>query len=212
VSSALVIFAREPIPGRVKTRLAAAVGAETATAVYTALLEHTVATARAAGIGAMISLAGEPGREWAETLDLPFEIQGGGDLGDRMAECFRRRFAEGRTRVVIIGSDNAHLKPEHLQSAFTALDDLPVVLGPADDGGYWIVGQRSPGVDLFTEVPWSSPDTLDATRSRLRTLDIPWRELDSLPDIDTADDLRKAITDPRIDETLRHRLNHRSFT
>jgi rSAM/selenodomain-associated transferase 1 len=208
VSAALVIFAREPIPGLVKTRLAEVVGAGTATSVYTALLEHTVATARAAGIGAMISLAGEPGREWAETLDLPFEIQGGGDLGERMAECFRRRFAEGRSRVVIIGSDNAHLKPEHLRSAFTALDDLPVVVGPADDGGYWLIGQRAPRVDLFTDVPWSSPDTLEATRVRLRTLDIPWRELDTLPDIDTAEDLGKATTDPRIDETLRSRLNH----
>lgn len=208
MSAALVIFAREPIPGLVKTRLAEVVGAGTATSVYTALLEHTVATARAAGIGAMISLAGEPGREWAETLDLPFEIQGGGDLGERMAECFRRRFAEGRSRVVIIGSDNAHLKPEHLRSAFTALDDLPVVVGPADDGGYWLIGQRAPRVDLFTDVPWSSPDTLEATRVRLRTLDIPWRELDTLPDIDTAEDLGKATTDPRIDETLRSRLNH----
>lgn len=206
MSAALVIFAREPIPGRVKTRLAEAVGAETATAVYTALYEHTVATACASGIGATISLAEEPGREWAETLDLPFEIQGRGDLGERMAECFRRRFAEGRSRVVIIGSDNAHLKPDHLRSAFAALDDLPVVLGPADDGGYWLIGQRAPGVDLFTDVPWSNPETLDLTRARLRHLGVEWAEIETLPDIDTVDDLIRAIEDPRVPAALRRSL------
>jgi len=206
MSARLVIFAREPVPGRVKTRLAETIDAVAAASVYSALLEHTVTTARATAIETTISVAEEPRREWTETLDLPMEIQGRGDLGRRMAECFRRRFGEGAARVVIIGSDNALLQPEHLRSAFAALDEDLVVLGPADDGGYWLVGQRAPGLDLFSGIPWSSPETLDSTRARLVALGTEWSELETLPDIDAVEDLQKAIEDPRIDRDLRRRL------
>ncbi len=206
MSARLVVFAREPLAGRVKTRLARGTGAEAAAAVYSALLEHTVDTARAAGIEATLSLAAAPTARWAAELDLPFEVQSGGDIGGRMAESFDRRFSTGSDRVVIIGSDNARLQPDHIRSAFAALEDLPVVFGPAEDGGYWLVGQRLPGADLFTGVPWSSPDTLETTRERLRNLEISWHELETLPDVDTAEDLRRAISDPRVSEALRRKL------
>lgn len=204
---ALIIFAREPIHGRVKTRLALGTDAGKATAVYTALLEHTIETARATGVDAMISLAGEPTAIWASGLGVPFEVQSGGDLGIRMAECFDRRFFKGLDRVVIIGSDNARLQPDHIRSAFASLEDEPVVLGPAEDGGYWLVGQQSPGIDLFTGVPWSSSATLEETRKRLKKLGVRWKELETLPDIDTAEDLRRAIKDPRVPEQLRRKLS-----
>ena len=203
----LVIFAREPVPGRVKTRLAAGVGPESSAEIYAMLLEHTLRTAGRSDADVMISLAMDPNASWADTLEFPFEIQGRGDLGERMAECFGRRFSEGAERTVIIGSDNAHLRHDHIRSAFSALEDHPVVLGPADDGGYWLVGQRAPGIDLFTGVPWSSPDTLDATRSSLQKLDVEWHELETLPDIDTEEDLRMALEDPRVDKELRRQLN-----
>lgn len=108
---------------------------------------------------------------------------------------------------MIIGSDNARVLAAHILAAFDALEEDPVVLGPAEDGGYWLVGQRSPGVDLFKEVPWSSPNTLEVTRERLRRLDIRWKELVILPDIDTVEDLRGAINDPRVPEDLRRELD-----
>ncbi len=206
MSTTLVIFAREPLPGQAKTRLARGTDASTAIAVYTALLEHTIETARATGIEVMISLAGEPTPGWAAGLGVRFEVQGRGDLGTRMAGCFDRRFSKGLDRVVIIGSDNAHLQTGHIRSAFSALDGDPVVIGPAEDGGYWLVGQRAPGVDIFTEVPWSSPMTLATTRERLRELGIRWSEIETLPDIDTVEDLRSAIKDPRVPEHLKRRL------
>jgi len=206
MSEALIIFAREPIHGRVKTRLALGTDAGKATAVYTALLEHTIETARATGVETMISLAGEPTAIWASGLGVPFEVQSGGDLGIRMAECFDRRFFKGLDRVVIIGSDNARLQPGHIRSAFASLEDEPVVLGPAEDGGYWLVGQQSPGIDLFTGVPWSSPNTLEVTRERLKSLDARWKELEILLDIDTVEDLQSAISDPRVSEHLRRKL------
>jgi rSAM/selenodomain-associated transferase 1 len=206
MTNTLVIFAREPVPGRVKTRLAAGVGPESSAEIYAMLLEHTLRTAGGSDAEVMISLAMDPNASWADTLEFPFEIQGRGDLGERMAECFCRRFSEGAKRAVIIGSDNAHLRHDHIRSAFSALEDHLVVLGPADDGGYWLVGQRAPGIDLFTGVPWSSPDTLDATRSSLQKLDVEWHELETLPDIDTEEDLRLALKDPRVDDWLRRRL------
>jgi len=206
MSMTLVIFAREPVPGQVKTRLARGTDADTAIAVYTTLLEHTIETARATEIEVMISLAGTPTPGWAAGLGLQFEVQGRGDLGFRMAECFDRRFSIGVERVVIIGSDNAHLQPDQIRSAFAALEENPVVLGPADDGGYWLVGQRSPGVDLFTKVPWSTPKTLETTRNRLKTLGVTWSEIETLPDIDTVEDLRNAIKAPGVPEQLRRRL------
>jgi len=154
----------------------------------------------------MISLADEPTVGWAAGLRIPVEVQGRGDLGARMGKCFERRFSRGFERVVVIGSDNARILAEHILAAFDALEEDPVVLGPAEDGGYWLVGQRSPGVDLFTEVPWSSPNTLEATRQRLRILEIGWREIETLPDIDTVEDLRDAINDPRVPEDLRRKL------
>lgn len=206
MSTILEIFAREPLPGQVKTRLARGTNVETATAVYAALLEHTIETARATGVEVMISFADAPTPEWAAGLEVRFEVQGGGDLGTRMAGCYDRRFSDGLDRVVIIGSDNAHLQPEFIRSAFSVLESDPVVLGPAEDGGYWLVGQRSPGVDLFKDVPWSSPKTLETTRERLRALGVDWSEIETLPDIDTVEDLRSAIKDPRVPEHLRREL------
>jgi len=260
MSDLLVIFAREPIAGRVKTRLAAGIGANAATEVYRKLLEHTIETARSTGIHAVVFLADVPGEAWASTLgackglmvdgfrvaakfplrrilgavlrvragnptkraftaserrrqsipyrllDHSFEIQVKGDLGRRMGECFSRSFADGASRVVLVGSDNAHFRKDHIRGAFDALDDHRVVLGPADDGGYWLVGQRMPGIDFFRGIPWSDPATLETTRERLRELHVAWSELETLPDIDTAEDLRRAIDDLRVDEGLRRQL------
>lgn len=206
MSATLVVFAREPVPGRVKTRLAEALGAGPAASVYTSLLDHTIATARRSAVEIVISLAEDPHPGWGPATGGRVEIQGRGDLGRRMAECFRRRFAEGTARAVIVGSDIASLRPDHIAAAFAVLDGPPVVLGPAADGGYWLVGQRAPGLDLFSGVPWSSPDTLTATRSRLRTLGVEWSEIETLTDIDTVEDLERAIEDPRVDRDLRRRL------
>ena len=202
----LVVFARQPVVGRAKSRLAAGIGAARAAAVYEVLLEHTMWIARESGVAAQIWFAEEPDAHWAKALGLPFETQEAGDLGRRMACCFDHLFAGGSNKVVLIGSDTAHLEPDHIPAALAALDDHPVVLGPAEDGGYWLVGQQAPGVDLFSGIPWSQPTTLAATRARLQSLGADWFELESLPDIDTEEDLRRVVDDPRVDEELRRRL------
>jgi len=189
MSRCLVVFGREPLPGRVKTRLAHGIGAERAAAVYAMLLKRTLAEAMATGVPVVFSLGGAPTRGWTPPEGLRVEVQGHGDLGRRMWEAFSRRFAEGTDRVLLIGSDCPGVTRICLLEAFEALSRAPVVLGPARDGGYWAVGQRAPDTDCFSGVPWSSPRTLRATRERLRLLKVPWAETKTLADVDTAADL-----------------------
>ena len=86
------------------------------------------------------------------------------------------------------------------------MDTHPVVLGPAVDGGYWLVGQRPPGIDLFSSIPWSTSSTLAATRERLSSLGTRWHELDELADLDTEQDLLRALSSRSVDSELADRL------
>ncbi len=206
MKGSVVVFAREPVPGRVKTRLAAAVGERAAARLYAVLLKRTLAVVAASPFDAVVSVAEEPSEEWIGGLELRWEVQPESDLGGRMEDAFNRRFGEGADVVIIVGSDCPRLHGRHLLAAADALDRAPAVLGPSADGGYWLVAQRRPGVDLWTGVPWSSPGTLAATRKRLEELGTPWVELDELDDVDTEDDLRNALTDPMVSSEVRRRL------
>jgi len=202
----VVVFGRQPAPGKVKTRLAHDLGAEAAAAVYHELLEHALAAARATGWPVTLALAEPPDDELALAGTAVIEIQVAGDLGRRMASAFAARFREGATRVLLVGSDLAALSTRHLQHAATALEQADVVLGAAHDGGYWLVGQRSPGVDVFSEVPWSSPETLAATRRRLAQLGVRVAHVETLADVDTIADLAASLADPGVAGDLKARL------
>ena len=204
----VVVFGREPAAGEVKTRLAAGIGGPASARVYAVTLEHSLEAAVDSGARVVLSLAAAPSAEWARGIECSIEVQGTGDLGDRMKDAFERRFSEGADRVMIIGSDCPLITPEHLQAAADALADRDVVLGPAVDGGYWLVGQRRPGVDLFSDIPWSSHDTLETTRLRLAGIGVAWAELEELRDIDTKADLIASLDDPRLPEDLCRRLRH----
>ena len=206
MNTVVVVFAREPVPGRVKSRLAEAIGERSAARIYAALLEQTLEVAEASAFDVVVSLAEAPTRAWIDTHDERWEVQHGADLGARMGDAFQRRFGEGYDRVVIFGSDCPFLRRDHLSQAVEALERMGVVLGPACDGGYWLVAQRRAGVDLFTGIPWSNPATLAATRQRLKALGTPWFELQELDDVDTIEDLRNALADPDIDIGLRRKL------
>jgi len=202
----VVVFGREPAAGEVKTRLAAGIGGAAAARVYAITLEHTLEAAVESGAGVVLSLAAAPSSEWGLGIECTIEVQGTGDLGDRMVDAFDRRFSEGEERVIIIGSDCPLITPEHLQAAADALAENDVVLGPAVDGGYWLVAQRRPGVDLFSDIPWSSHDTLETTRRRLAGIGAAWTELEELRDVDTREDLEAALEDPRVPKMLADRM------
>lgn len=206
MTARVVVFSREPVPGATKTRLAAGIGPAAAARVAAVLLEHTLEAARGAGCPVTVSLADAPSAAWARTLSLPWEVQRGVGLGERMTDAFERRFAAGDARVVLVGSDCPGLSPHHLCAALQALEDVPVVLGPAGDGGYWCVGQRTPGVALFDGVRFSSRSTLRRTRERLRNLGVPWAEIATLDDVDTATDLEDALRGAMLAPALANRL------
>lgn len=194
MSAVVVVFGREPVPGRVKTRLAREIGAARAAAVYAILLERTLEQARLSGLDPVLALAEPPSLGWRPPVPVPVEPQTGSDLGSRMAASFSRHFARGAEVVVLVGSDCPALRAEHLRTAAAACRSADVVLGPALDGGYWLVAQRAPGADLFTGVPWSSPATLDATRRRIAALGVCHRELEVLRDVDDSESLDSALS------------------
>lgn len=206
MTTRVVVFGREPLPGRVKSRLAATIGGDRAAAVYAVLLDAALQAARAAGFETVLSLAEAPSAAWARSLMVGWELQSGADLGSRMAAAFTAHFGAGAERVVLVGSDCPGLRPQHMTAAAERLAEAPVVLGPSADGGYWMVAQRMPGVDLFAEIPWSVPTTLAATQQRLRKIGIQWSELKTLADIDTEADLVTALEDDAVPESVRRRL------
>ena len=191
--SCVVVFGREPLPGAVKTRLAAGVGEEVAALVYRELLGHTLGVARSVGADVVLALAEPPRCGFRPPLEVAVEVQATGDLGRRMACAFERRFSEGYRRVVLIGSDCPRLGTVHLEGALAMLDEAPVALGPAADGGYWLIGLREPVAELFEGIAWSTPGVLAQTRERLHALNLDWRELETLSDLDTGGDLERLL-------------------
>lgn len=195
----LLIFAREPVLGRVKTRLAAGIGPAAALAVYRELLALTAAAVAAAQVPATVWLAEAPaGADAApaaalprpEWPGLPWRVQLPADsLGARMAHAFGEAFGEGAGRVAIIGTDCPGLSGALLTRAFGQLLTHDVVLGPADDGGYYLLGMNKLEVELFQNKSWSTAAVLPATLADAARLGLRVALLPQLHDVDSAADL-----------------------
>jgi rSAM/selenodomain-associated transferase 1 len=186
---------RAPQPGRVKTRLAAAIGAQAALRVYTRLAEHTLAEARAlAADGVEVRVhyapadAGADVRAWLGEGPV-YLAQAEGDLGVRMRDAFARAFADGADRVVIVGSDLPEISAPLLRRAFDLLDGSAAGVGPARDGGYYLLGLREMIGGVFDGIEWSTPGVLAATLDRLRAAGVEPAMLEPLSDVDRVEDL-----------------------
>ena len=177
----LLIFARVPALGRVKSRLAAGVGQPAALAIYPELLAIT----RTAAVAAEVPTTDEA-QEWA---GMTTRCQPAGDLGERMTAAFAAAFAAGASRVAIIGTDCPGLRAEHLTQAFALLAEHDVVLGPATDGGYYLLGLRQPQPELFQNKEWSTETVLADTVADAHRLGRRVALLPELRDVDTAADL-----------------------
>jgi hypothetical protein len=199
----LVVYGRQPRAGETKTRLAASIGDDGALAVYEALLARVLGEALASGLEARLSLAEAAAPSWRPPISLPTEVQLDGDLGARMQQTFALGFARGYDALILVGSDIPGISRAHLMQAVALLARVPVVLGPAEDGGYYLIAQRAPGVEMFSGIPWSSPRTMAETRARLAQLGVKHEEIEALRDVDTVEDLRRAAADARIPGPLR---------
>lgn len=192
-----MVFAKSPEPGRVKTRLIPALGEAGAAQLQRQLIERTLRTAVGAGLGS-VELWCEPGPDEAYFSDcakrhqLSLKAQGEGDLGLRMARALEATLAEGAAGL-LIGCDCPALTPAYMREAAGALaggDDA--VFGPAEDGGYVLVGvARSPVAELFRDVLWGAATVMRETRTRLARGNWRWRELAPLWDVDRPEDLAR---------------------
>lgn len=195
----ILVFVKYPRPGRVKTRLAAALGTDRAAELYRSFVEMLLARLRDGGLDPVVLFdPQEPEARYREWLgEGRYRAQRGADLGRRMAAALQESLDGGARRAVLIGSDSPHLPPARLHRAFQALEVDPVVLGPCADGGYYLVGVRESVPDLFDGIPWSTPGVLQATLARAGALPVALLEEDF--DVDTPEDLerlRVALTPP----------------
>jgi uncharacterized protein len=193
----LLVFVKNPVPGTVKTRIARTVGNDTATAVYRHLLAYTQQVVEDFVMGlahpnaiAVVVYYGDFVQYddgWNGFYKL---LQTGNpalanDLGHRMLTAFDEQFAAGAGRVVIIGSDCLDLSPDHLHRAFAVLDTADVVIGPATDGGYYLLGMSRLHPFLFADdLPWSQPDLRQRTETIIQENGLTLALLDELTDID----------------------------
>ena len=182
-SPRLSIFARLPVPGKVKTRLIPALGADGAAKLYARLLAQTVAVARESGLDFELRVTGGEIAAFHELFgaDLRVVDQGEGDLGAKMGRV--------GAPALLIGSDCPGVTAPLLQAAAGALEDRRVVLGPANDGGYYLIGFSEPVPFLFDDMEWSTPGVLGETLARLAARGIGPAILPELADIDTPEDL-----------------------
>ncbi|MDX6770175.1 MAG: TIGR04282 family arsenosugar biosynthesis glycosyltransferase [Elusimicrobiota bacterium] len=191
--NSLIVFVKAPVPGKVKTRLQMPLSAPQAARVYEAFVRDTVDCARRSG-GAAVSVAYEPHPKrpdltWLEDSP-PWFPQADGDLGARLIAAFDRAFRAGAEKVVVIGSDCPDLDPDILRQALARLDDAEVVLGPAEDGGYYLVGLRAPKPHLFMKMEWSNAFVFERTLERLRLRGESFAVLPERADVDTFGDLK----------------------
>ena len=191
---ALVVLARAPEAGRVKTRLAREIGDAAAVQAYRELGTAVLGAAGRLGdcdLRVAYTPAHQEGRMRAWLGPAPdYEPQLEGDLGARMLGAIAGRFAAGAGKVLLIGTDCPDLDPALLETAFARLDRADAVLGPAADGGYYLVGMKRPIAELFEGIPWSSPATLSATLARAAAAGVSVALLEQRRDIDTAADWR----------------------
>lgn len=190
----ILVFARTPVPGKVKTRLIPAIGVERAANLHRAMLWRAADTAVAAGLGPVElwcwpSIAHPYLEQLRDQLGVTLHQQSGEDLGERMQRALASA-CRGARGALLIGSDCPFLETSDLQEAANALaGGADAVIGPAQDGGFYLVGVRISDPRVFSDIAWGSERVLAATRDRLRALGWRWHELATRCDVDRPEDL-----------------------
>ena len=196
---AILLFVKYPEPGKVKTRLAATLGAVEAAGIYRRLVAAVVA-----GLPREDDLAVlfDPPEKRAQVADwlqsllagrrADFVAQAAGDLGERLERAFAEAFERGFAKVAVIGSDCIELTPAVFSETWQALETHDAVLGPSTDGGYYLLALRQPCAALFRGIAWSTDAVRAQTLAQAQAAGLAVRELAALPDIDTEADWRRA--------------------
>jgi uncharacterized protein len=189
----LIIFVKAPRPGHVKTRIAEVIGAQPAADAYLALVGILIGNLRTLPNVEVRYTPDDAYLEIPQWLQPTWKTapQGPGDLGERLVNAFRDGFMKGNERIAIIGSDAPDVSREDIEAAWSALGDHEVALGPAEDGGYWLIGLKSEQPALFEGISWSSSSVFDETMDRASAAGFKVQVLRKLSDIDTIEDWRR---------------------
>lgn len=190
----LIIFYRNPELGKVKTRLATSIGDGNALAVYMKLVAHTRTITESLLVDKIVCYSNFIDREdnWSNIF-FKKQLQIGDDLGNRLHNAFKDAFEAGYSSVCVIGTDCLELSNEIIKEAFEQLSNRDAVIGPARDGGYYLLGTRKFIPELFENKKWSTSTVLDATIEDLNEMNLTCQLLPTLTDIDTIDDLPEEI-------------------
>ncbi len=167
---ALIIFTRNPELGKVKTRLAKSVGDESALNIYKFLLKHTVEITEKLNVDKYVFYSENIHRDDIWNPDIfRKKLQSGNDLGERMQNAFSEMFVLGYEKVMIVGSDIYELQQKDIENAYDALETTPFVIGPATDGGYYLLGMKELNSEIFQNKDWGTTTVLKATLKDLKS-------------------------------------------
>ncbi len=194
----LIIFVKYPEPGKVKTRLAKDIGKEEAAQIYSGMAKTVIHTVSKSRDYEMMIFFDPPERKsevekWLQYKDHNIFPQKGKSLGEKMANAFIRAFSLGAEKTVIIGTDCVEISDEIISQAFDILHKVDVVLGPAEDGGYYLLGLKEPIFEIFNDIHWSTNVVLNQTLKKLAGKGLKFKLLKTLRDIDTISDVNDEL-------------------
>lgn len=194
----VILFLRAPRLGEVKSRLAKTLGPAAALHAYRQLAETTLARMAPVPHGEVRFTPDDAAADLApwQPPGWPLRPQGPGDLGERMHRALGDAFAEGARAAAVIGGDCPWMEPSDIEAAWAALDAHDLVIGPAADGGYWLIGMRAPQAALFNGVVWGSARVVSQTLAKARNLGLRARLLRVLCDVDDERDWRAFLSSP----------------
>jgi len=191
----LLVFLKAPVPGKVKTRLAESLGPGKACEAYREMAREVFQAARSLEgvrtVAVYDPAPGDTGPDWLAQGPIEWWPQAEGDLGNRLGAAFFRAFQEGSRRVAAIGADSPGLPPDWIQRGFDFLASKDLVLGPAEDGGYYLIGLRRSRPELFDGVPWSSGREFGATLEKALGLGLQVEVLPLYYDVDDLEALKR---------------------
>lgn len=183
----LIVFVKNIKLGKVKTRLAKTIGNQGAFEVYNELVKITEQATQNVSTDKRIYFSDAVvNTKWKNN---PKAVQKGYDLGERMKNAFKKGFEDGYERIVLIGSDLPDISSTHIEDGFKALQENEVTFGPAEDGGYYLIGLSELKTYVFENKPWSESHLLHETLLELKQKNIHFKLLETLNDIDTFEDL-----------------------
>ena len=188
----LIIFVKNPVEGKVKSRLAASIGTGKALAVYLKLMARTRDVVLSVKVDRQVCYSTEIEKYdlWSND-DFDKDLQIGDDLGLKMYHAIEKASKANYDKICLIGSDNMEITSAIINDAFSILASKESVFGPSKDGGYYLVGLRKPYKELFTDIEWSTAEVLDQTIDKVRALNLTYGLLPELNDIDLLEDIRE---------------------